>query len=200
MAEIIHDFERSSDQAPTVTTQKYAFIEPSKTHRVSNPALKAFQKNAVQSYFERQQQQQNQQQNRSKTYSKENTQPLSFQQQQLQLQARPHSFQAAASAKELSGQQLLRNSLPNNAPLHLQGLPKSFAESAEDNCSVHSYAAANAHNKAPSPAPPPPPPRSRSLMPTLLRRSSSASDYGDFREQYRAAQDKVPSTQLIKNI
>lgn len=35
--------------------QKYTFFDPSKTHRVSNPSLKAFQKNAVISYFERQQ-------------------------------------------------------------------------------------------------------------------------------------------------
>lgn len=30
------------------------YLDPSKTHRMSNPALKAFQKNAIQSYFERQ--------------------------------------------------------------------------------------------------------------------------------------------------
>ncbi|XP_055550546.1 protein Shroom isoform X3 [Wyeomyia smithii] len=35
--------------------QKYTYFDPSKTHRVSNPSLKAFQKNAVISYFERQQ-------------------------------------------------------------------------------------------------------------------------------------------------
>nr|XP_029730500.1 protein Shroom-like [Aedes albopictus] len=49
---------------PTVTTPskplhqnppKYTYFDPSKTHRVSNPSLKAFQKNAVISYFERQQ-------------------------------------------------------------------------------------------------------------------------------------------------
>ncbi|XP_062548795.1 protein Shroom isoform X2 [Armigeres subalbatus] len=34
---------------------KYTYFDPSKTHRVSNPSLKAFQKNAVISYFERQQ-------------------------------------------------------------------------------------------------------------------------------------------------
>lgn len=35
--------------------QRFTFLDPSKTTRISNPALKAFQKNAVQSYFERQQ-------------------------------------------------------------------------------------------------------------------------------------------------
>ncbi|XP_058819561.1 protein Shroom isoform X2 [Topomyia yanbarensis] len=34
---------------------RYTYFDPSKTHRVSNPSLKAFQKNAVISYFERQQ-------------------------------------------------------------------------------------------------------------------------------------------------
>lgn len=38
--------------------QHYTYLDPSKTHRVANPTLKAFQKNAIQSYFERQQQQQ----------------------------------------------------------------------------------------------------------------------------------------------
>lgn len=38
--------------------QHYTYLDPSKTHRVPNPTLKAFQKNAIQSYFERQQQQQ----------------------------------------------------------------------------------------------------------------------------------------------
>lgn len=37
-------------------SQKYTFLDPSKTTRVPNIALKAFQKDAVQSYFERQQQ------------------------------------------------------------------------------------------------------------------------------------------------
>lgn len=37
--------------------QQYTYLDPSKTHRVPNPTLKAFQKNAIQSYFERQQQQ-----------------------------------------------------------------------------------------------------------------------------------------------
>lgn len=38
--------------------QSYTYLDPSKTNRVPNSTLKAFQKNAVQSYFERQQQQQ----------------------------------------------------------------------------------------------------------------------------------------------
>lgn len=41
------------------TNQKYTYLDPAKTKRVPNITLKAFQKNAVQSYFERQQQQQN---------------------------------------------------------------------------------------------------------------------------------------------
>lgn len=37
-------------------SQKYSYLDPNKTVRVSNITLKAFQKNAVQAYFERQQQ------------------------------------------------------------------------------------------------------------------------------------------------
>uniref|UniRef100_T1PM73 Dictyostelium (Slime Mold) REP protein n=1 Tax=Musca domestica TaxID=7370 RepID=T1PM73_MUSDO len=62
VATLINDFERSSDpqQQQHQQPQKYTYLDPNKTHRVPNPALKAFQKNAVQSYFERQQQQQQQ--------------------------------------------------------------------------------------------------------------------------------------------
>lgn len=51
-----HQQSQPSHQQPQQpSNQKYTFIDPSKTTRVSNPALKAFQKNAVQSYFERHQ-------------------------------------------------------------------------------------------------------------------------------------------------
>lgn len=51
-----HQQTQPSQQPPQQpSNQKYTFIDPSKTTRVSNPALKAFQKNAVQSYFERHQ-------------------------------------------------------------------------------------------------------------------------------------------------
>lgn len=45
----------SNTNGNNTSTQKFTFLDPSKTTRISNPALKAFQKNAVQSYFERQQ-------------------------------------------------------------------------------------------------------------------------------------------------
>lgn len=132
VAERINDFERTQDAAP-----KFAYLEPSKTHRLSNPALKALQKNAVQSYVERQQQQAH----------KEEQQLL-----------RP----AHASYQSLQAE---RKSLPNNlSPI------SSSSGGGGSGCS--------------SPTPPPPPPRSRSLLPNLLRRSSSASDYAEFREQH----------------
>lgn len=46
--QIIHDHNKQ---------QHYTYLDPSKTNRIPNSTLKAFQKNAIQSYFERQQQQ-----------------------------------------------------------------------------------------------------------------------------------------------
>lgn len=48
--QIIHDHNKQQ--------QHYTYLDPSKTNRIPNSTLKAFQKNAIQSYFERQQQQQ----------------------------------------------------------------------------------------------------------------------------------------------
>lgn len=58
MADRINELERqNSIRNSSNNQQKYTFLDPSKTTRVPNVALKAFQKDAVQSYFERQQQQ-----------------------------------------------------------------------------------------------------------------------------------------------
>lgn len=59
MADRINELERQNsirNANGTKQSQKYTFLDPSKTTRVPNVTLKAFQKNAVQSYFERQQQ------------------------------------------------------------------------------------------------------------------------------------------------
>jgi len=66
VAERINELEKQQKQQQTIhdhnnkqqQQQHYTYLDPSKTHRVPNPTLKAFQKNAIQSYFERQQQQQ----------------------------------------------------------------------------------------------------------------------------------------------
>lgn len=47
--QVIHDHNKQ---------QQYTYLDPSKTNRIPNSTLKAFQKNAIQSYFERQQAQQ----------------------------------------------------------------------------------------------------------------------------------------------
>ncbi|XP_067632006.1 protein Shroom isoform X2 [Eurosta solidaginis] len=285
VAELINDFERTKNEP---LSQQYTYMDPGKTHRVSNPALKAFQKNAVQSYFERQQQQQQQQHAKEQIQTtQQNYHPISVhsqqqhspppqqqqrqqqlqQQQQQQLQQhihqlqqkhsppqpshhqllRPHSY--SSNLKEAAVQhQIMRNSLPNsygaahthsnvhtsqlqqqttNAPQHLPGrscapppppppqkLNSNNSHSALDertsysstcsplNVTVNmSQSFSQLSTQSPSPAPPPPPPRSRSLMPhTLLRRSSSASDYAEFRDQYmRATQEKL-AAQSVKNI
>lgn len=61
VADRISELEKQQQKTTThdhSKQQQYTYLDPSKTHRVPNPALKAFQKNAIQSYFERQQQQQ----------------------------------------------------------------------------------------------------------------------------------------------
>ncbi|XP_049309449.1 protein Shroom isoform X1 [Bactrocera dorsalis] len=251
VAELINDFERTNNEPQP---QKYTYMDPAKTQRVSNPALKAFQKNAVQSYFERQQQQQQQnakeQGPMQKTYqplSAHTQQQMPMQQQQAQQHSpsqtslhssataahqqllRPHSYQS--NMKEAAAQhQIMRSSLPNSYGAqqhHLSGQqqlalaqqhlparqyapppppppqkPTSISHGSQEE---RAMGAANSYSalptKPPSPAPPPPPPRSRSLMPhTLLRRSSSASDYAEFRDQYtRASQEKLVA-QSVKNI
>lgn len=64
VADRINELERhnqsSSDKIIT-NHQKYTYLDPAKTTRVPNMTLKAFQKNALQSYFERQQHQHQQQ-------------------------------------------------------------------------------------------------------------------------------------------
>lgn len=65
VADRINELEKQQNQPPqqfllqmkntaNPIKPKYSYLDPSKTHRVPNPALKAFQKNAIQSYFERQ--------------------------------------------------------------------------------------------------------------------------------------------------
>lgn len=48
--------EKQQKQSLDDINSKYTFLDPSKTHRIYNPTLKAFQKKAIQSYFQRQQQ------------------------------------------------------------------------------------------------------------------------------------------------
>ncbi|XP_055311852.1 protein Shroom isoform X2 [Sitodiplosis mosellana] len=66
VADRINELERQNQNSnisnkSITNNQKYTYLDPAKTTRVPNMTLKAFQKNAVQSYFERQQQQQQQQ-------------------------------------------------------------------------------------------------------------------------------------------
>ncbi|XP_037887183.1 protein Shroom [Glossina fuscipes] len=176
VAALISDFERSNDHEQSV--QKYSYLDPNKTQRVPNPALKALQKNAVQSYFERQQQQQQQQQ--SPQPSHESLSPKSY-----HPSTRPCSLQNSSPSSELSivSQAFLRNSLPSNY------VP---------NVAVTTQRPTRGDQEAIKP--PPPPPRSRTAAPTLLRRSSSASDYAEFRDQFTSASQEKLQSQSIKNI
>ncbi|XP_055839740.1 protein Shroom [Episyrphus balteatus] len=193
VADRINDFERQqqhlhhhhhhqANNAAAAAMQKYTFIDPSKTHRVSNPALKAFQKNAVQSYFERQQQQ-----------SKENLKHSAANGGNNLL--RPHSLQPTGSPKEVaSSAGVVRNSLPNNVGTAV--VPSRYSNHHQLSNQINNDISFPDCGSSP---PPPPPPRSRSLMP--VRRSSSASEYAEFRDQYhRAATQEKLQSQSVKNV
>lgn len=88
---------------------KYTFLDPSKTTRVSNPALKAIQKKAVQSYFERQKSSTNPIRDHSAVTVR---QPMNARPQSLPL---TNGFNSS-SAKPMNTS---RSSLPSNyAPQH----------------------------------------------------------------------------------
>ena len=58
VADRISELENQQQVIHDHNKQNYTYLDPSKTNRIPSSTLKAFQKNAVQSYFERQQQQQ----------------------------------------------------------------------------------------------------------------------------------------------
>uniref|UniRef100_T1GTZ7 Uncharacterized protein n=1 Tax=Megaselia scalaris TaxID=36166 RepID=T1GTZ7_MEGSC len=163
VAERINSFEKQKQQTQNQQQDNgYTFIDPSKTHRVPNTTLKAFQKNAVQSYFERQQQ-------------ASNSNNI----------LRPHSLQSKGTPKEVPQSYMIRSDFQQQQQHRPTTKPQinddsfAFPESNGSNITCNSNESSSSSNLH---SPPPPPPRSRSLMP--LRRSSSASDYADFRDNY----------------
>lgn len=109
VADRISELERQqkSPNSPNPYNQKYTFLDPSKTTRVPNPALKAFQKNAVQSYFERQQ---------STAKEKEVAKNLINSQQNSKNPPRPQSLPIQSNASKMVIHS--RSSLPNNMQLN----------------------------------------------------------------------------------
>lgn len=198
VADRISDFERQQQHLSTIhhyhsiqqqshTAQKYTYIDPSKTHRVPNPTLKAFQKNAVQSYFERQQQSAKEN-NKNSNYTQLNNNSI-----------RTNPLQSNNSTSKEFIPPLARTSLPNNyAPLpsislnqqRSPGNPKLLNANSSSAASliVSTSQKMDEGSFSDCGIPPPPPPRSRSLMP--IRRSSSASDYADFRENFIRTKEK----------
>lgn len=105
VADRISELERQqkSPNSANPYNQKYTYLDPSKTTRVPNPALKAFQKNAVQSYFERQQ---------STAKEKEAARNLINSQQTIKNPPRPQSLPIQSNTPKLVVHS--RSSLPNN--------------------------------------------------------------------------------------
>lgn len=125
VADRISELERQQNVAPqpTIPTvhyqkatnaamhHKYTFLDPSKTTRVSNPALKAIQKKAVQSYFERQKSSTTNPVRDHTTFT--NRQPMNARPQSLPLT----NSNSSSSTKPVNN--TTRSSLPSNyAPQH----------------------------------------------------------------------------------
>lgn len=181
MADRINELERqhSTNQQQLNThqhgEQRYTYLDPSKTTRVSNPTLKAFQKNAVQSYFERQKQS-------GTSPQKDLTKQIPANQQQ-----RPQSLSLPSTTNGITE---MRQSLPNhtgksstigmnrsptsmkpigNARLSLsnQAINRHSASYQSssfvhvDKMTQNNYTQGEEHPETP----PTPPPRNRSLMP-----------------------------------
>lgn len=114
-------------QSGSTSQQRFTFLDPSKTTRISNPALKAFQKNAVQSYFERQQLSHPREQ-----IAASNGAGAVTTRQSLSGAVRPQSLPVASSCKPLSithQASHTRSSLPSNYAAH-QTLPSQPSPAA----------------------------------------------------------------------
>lgn len=132
VADRINELERQQhiNQTNNLKNQKFTYLDPSKTTRVPNVTLKAFQKNAVQSYFERQQQQQHKrdlghQQPEQKQTVKESSQ-IKQSQESLQTQTTPKNQSPFPISREMlrSNQfngSMIKNQVsprPQSMPVH----------------------------------------------------------------------------------
>lgn len=183
----------NNNNAGSGNNEKYTFLDPSKTHRVSNPTLKQFQKNAVQSYFERQQQQTivtSQSASSQSTATISNGSIIRHSSGNSNQQSRPQSLQLImpSSSNKTSSRASLPNYGSNNSLLMSQQQQQQ-----------HSYYQLSSSNQSPVTPngggynlhyarqvipevsmPPPPPPRNRAQLPT--RRTSSAAEYTTARD------------------
>ncbi|ALC42546.1 Shroom [Drosophila busckii] len=186
VAERINDFERSQP--------KFAYLEPSKTHRLSNPALKALQKNAVQSYVERQQAQAQQQQEEQQLLRPHNYQSLHVERKSLPNNLSPMLGSSGSSSPTPPPPPPRSRSLLSNV-LRRSSSASDYAEfreppqqqqqaqyAAKQPTGLRNISSAEklSFNDCGMP-PPPPPPRGRVVLPT--RRGSSATEYAPMREK-----------------
>uniref|UniRef100_A0A336M0T9 CSON009848 protein n=1 Tax=Culicoides sonorensis TaxID=179676 RepID=A0A336M0T9_CULSO len=212
VAERINEIEKNSSANVTQPTapvqqsqqsQKYTFLDPAKTQLVSNPALKALQKNAVQSYFERQQSVRE-----SITRSKSVNQSIAY---SKPVYARPHSLNmggASVSMKNLqrssmSGMMessdmsgLMQHSQPLTSSNYTKISPISPVKSPINESYDPRYVIKRIASKIVSESenqknevPPTPPPRNRAPIP--VRRTSSAAEYSSIRDKINQSKQNL---------
>lgn len=195
---------------------KYSYLDPSKTHRVSNPTLKAFQKNAVQSYFARQQsfKESGNSINNNQTRNSNSNSSIRYspRPQSLQLNTtknnnnirsslpetllRQTSYQKQHTMCNTSSSNLSNNNYNNNEFSNSKHLRNSMKKGTVPQCDQTDNINIYAHTYSCENTAPPPPPRNRSSLPA--RRTSSASEYASSREQVNLKSKQNLSKDLLR--
>lgn len=223
VADRICELERQ--QSISSHNEPYSYLDPSKLHRVSNPALKAFQKNAVQSYFARQksfkESSHPQIRNNAECPVKHAQRPQSLQlnmtQSNTNVDNRSSLPENLLSKSSNQSQPILCNISSSKSPLSYNN--KNNFNSKKNNESVdideklkkinsprsNSNPVVPSHNYPPNmnysknylcETPPPPPPRNRTSLPA--RRTSSASEYASSRDQINLKLKQNLSEDLLR--
>lgn len=166
VAERINELEKITNPAQA-SNKNYTFLDPLKKTRVSNPTLKVIQKNAVHSYFQRQQASVRESISRSDT-------------SKMHSQTRPKSLnfdtnsKRASQRSSVSGYEMSANheTMDNKTSLSVNHLNFILNKTNDTHSSVPV-----SHIDSP----PRPPPRNRQSLP--VRRTSSASEYSSIRDK-----------------
>lgn len=211
VAERISELERQHSTS-NQCNEKFTYLDPSKQHRVSNPTLKAFQKNAVQSYFARQQSFKEHAGNgntikRNNIITNGSSKSISIRPQSLQLNT-------SSSASKLHSRSSLPDNFKSNSGYyqHVINLSTISSSSTSSNnissnnnntsMSPSNTSKSRKHNKSPTSQQSqedayhntmefafsndntsPPPPPPRNRTSLPARRTLSASEYASFHDQ-----------------
>lgn len=200
VAERISELKKASNQFQE--NIGYTYLDPSKTTRVSNPTLKVIQKNAVHSYFQRQQASVRESLSRSRlttsqssiVHVKSCSRPKSL---YIDMNPTKSSQRSSVSGYIMSSQR------DSNSNLSSIGSLDSKTSVSTNNLDTMSNAKENSSNLFKSSkklfpvkcdqqqheTPPKPPPRNRQSLP--IRRTSSASEYSSARDKVLTAKQHL---------